>query len=220
MPHWIFAIQDSFTNIKQAILSDPCLKHFDQNCLIILQSDFLSKEFDYIVRQPGNDTTLTTAMDAYCSGSDFSFVTKDSMAVLHPITFGARHCHGNECWLHSQLGEGFSGDWAMNKCCHMLFSQRFMWTTNSYAIKFILSYDGAYPAILCLQMHLMCWNVDIVHQNGHYIFLVLFIELILRGSILASMVPRFTSLHAVAWPDLHPWNLSSMPTPKTLQQES
>ncbi len=44
--------------------------------------------------------------------------------------------------------------------------------------------------------------------------------LILRGSILASMVPRFTSLHAVACQDLHPWNPSSTLTPKTLHQES
>jgi hypothetical protein len=40
--------------------------------------------------------------------------------------------------------------------------------------------------------------------------------LILRGGILALMVPRLTSLHAVACQDLHPWNPSSTLTPKTL----
>jgi hypothetical protein len=50
----------------------------------------------------------------------------------------------------------------------MLFCQRFVWTTACYAIKFILFYDGANPAILRLQMRLMCWDVDIVHQNDHY----------------------------------------------------
>jgi hypothetical protein len=35
---------------------------------------------------------------------------------------------------------------------------------DCYAAKFVLSYDGANPAILRLQMHLMCWDVDIVHQ--------------------------------------------------------
>ena len=108
-------------------------------------------------------------MNAYRSGSDFSFMTKDSKAVLHPVAFGARRCRGNEVRLHSHLGEGFSGDWAMNKCRHMLFGQRFVWTTDCYAIKFILSYDGANPAILRLQMRLMCWDVDIVHRNDHYI---------------------------------------------------
>jgi hypothetical protein len=102
-------------------------------------------------------------MDVYCSGWDFSYMTKDSMVVLHPVAFGARRCRGNEVRLHSHLGEGFSGDWAMNKCRHMPFGQCFVWTTDCYSIKFILSYDGANPAILCLQMRLMCWDVDIAH---------------------------------------------------------
>jgi hypothetical protein len=51
----------------------------------------------------------------------------------------------------------------------MLFGQHFVWAADWYAIKFILSYDSANPAILRLQMRLMCWDVDIVHQNDHYI---------------------------------------------------
>jgi hypothetical protein len=48
----------------------------------------------------------------------------------------------------------------------MLFGTQFVWVTNCYAIWFILSYEGANPAILCLQMQLMCWDMDIVHQNN------------------------------------------------------
>ena len=36
--------------------------------------------------------------------------------------------------------------------------------TICYPIKFILLYEGANPAILRLQMRLMCWDVDIVHR--------------------------------------------------------
>jgi hypothetical protein len=39
-----------------------------------------------------------------------------------------------------------------------------VWVTDCYAIKFILSYEGGNPAILRLQMRLMCWDVDIVHR--------------------------------------------------------
>ncbi len=169
VPHWTTAAQDSFDDIQQAILSDPCLKRFDHNRLIVLRSDFLSKGFGYAICQPRNDNPLTTVMDAYCSGLDFSFMTKDSTAVLHPAAFVAKCCRRNEVRLHSHLGEGFSGDWAMNKCRHMLFGQCFVWTTDCYAIQFILFYDGANLVILRLQMHLMCWDVDIVHQNNHYI---------------------------------------------------
>jgi hypothetical protein len=33
----------------------------------------------------------------------------------------------------------------------------------------ILSFDGANHAILCLQMHLMCWDVNIIYQNDQYL---------------------------------------------------
>jgi hypothetical protein len=46
----------------------------------------------------------------------------------------------------------------------MLFGQCFVWVTDCYAACFILSYDGNNPAVLRLQMCLMCWDVDIVHQ--------------------------------------------------------
>jgi hypothetical protein len=50
----------------------------------------------------------------------------------------------------------FVGNFAMNKCRHMLFGQQFIWVTDCYVAKFVLSYDGANPAILRLQMRLMC----------------------------------------------------------------
>ena len=96
-------------------------------------------------------------------------MTKTSTATLRPVAFGTRHCRGNKVHLHSHLGEGFFRDWAMNKCRHYLFGQQFVWVTDCYAIKFILSYDSANHTILCLQMRLMGWGVNIVHQNDHYI---------------------------------------------------
>ena len=57
----------------------------------------------------------------------------------------------------------------MKKCHHYLFGQQFVWVADCYTIRFILSYEGANHAILCLQMCLMGWDVDIVHRNDHYI---------------------------------------------------
>jgi hypothetical protein len=108
-------------------------------------------------------------MNAYQSGTDFSFMTKLSTAALHLVAFGARCCRSNEVCLHSYLGKGFSGDYVMNKCCHYLFGQRFVWVTNCYTIKFILLSDGANHTILHLQMRLMGWDINIVHRNDHYI---------------------------------------------------
>jgi hypothetical protein len=91
-------------------------------------------------------------------------MTKDSTTVLHPVCFGGQRSRGNEVRLHSYLGEMFAGNFAMSKCRHMLFGQQFVWVTDCYAAKFVLSYDGANPAILRLQMRLMCWDLDIVQR--------------------------------------------------------
>jgi hypothetical protein len=103
------------------------------------------------------------AMDAHQCGSDFSFMAKSSAVVLYLVAFGAQRCRGNEICLHSHLGEGFVGNWSINKCRHMVFGQQFVWATDCYASKFILTYDGTNLAILRLQMQLICWDVDIVY---------------------------------------------------------
>jgi hypothetical protein len=90
-------------------------------------------------------------------------MTKELSATLHPVCFGARKCHGNKVWLHSHLGKCFAGDYAINKMRHYVFGQCFIWVMDCYAMKFLLSYKGGNPAILCLQMRLVCWDVDIFH---------------------------------------------------------
>ena len=129
-PHWTTAAQESFEDIKQSILSDPCLMRFNHQRLIVLCTDFLSRGFGYVVCQPGNDKASNEAMNAYQFGADFSFMTKTSTATLRPVAFGARCCRRNEVRLHSHLGKGFSGDWATTKCHHYLFGQRFVWMTD------------------------------------------------------------------------------------------
>jgi hypothetical protein len=57
----------------------------------------------------------------------------------------------------------------MNKICHMCYGRRFVWVTDCYVVQFILLYDGANQAILCLQMHLMEWDVNIVHRTNNYL---------------------------------------------------
>ena len=163
-PHWTPEAQAAWEDLKGAILSDPCIQRFDHRKLIVLRTDFSSKGFGYVLLQPGNDDASVRAAQDYLDGKGFTFMTKDSKAILHPVCFGARRTRGNEIRLHSHLGEGFSGDYAINKCRSYVFGQRFLWVTDCYAIKFILSYEGGNPAILRLQMRLMCWDVDIVHR--------------------------------------------------------
>ena len=103
------------------------------------------------------------------SGNGFHFLTKTNGGVLHPVAFGSRRTRGNKKNLHLYLGERFAGNWAMNKVHHMCYGRRFVWVTDCYAVKFLLSYDGANQAILRLQMRLMGWDVDIVHRTNDYL---------------------------------------------------
>jgi hypothetical protein len=77
-------------------------------------------------------------------------MTKDLLAVLHPVCFRAQKCRGNEVRLHSHLGKCFAGDYGINKNRHYVFGQRFVWVTDCYAAKFLLSYEGGNCAILWL----------------------------------------------------------------------
>jgi hypothetical protein len=150
--------------MKNTIINDPCLQQFNYCKLVVLRTDFSALGFGYVLLQPGNDDALIQVSQDYREGKGFSFMTKELLATLHPICFGARKCRGNKVWLHSRLGECFAGDYAINKLPHYVFGQRFIWVTECYTVKFLLSYEGGNPAILCLQMRLMCWDVDIIHQ--------------------------------------------------------
>ncbi len=114
-PIWTDAAQQALNDLKGAILSDPCLMRFNHKRLVVIRTDFSSKGFGYIVCQPGTDIASEQAMAAYQAGKDFAFMMKESSAVLCPVAFGGRRCHDNELRLHSHLGEGFAGDWAINK---------------------------------------------------------------------------------------------------------
>ena len=154
--HWTPDAEHAWKDLKDAIILDPCIQRFDHRKLVVLRTDFSSMGFGYILLQPGNEEASVKAVQDYRDGKGFSFMTKGSTANLRPICFGAQKTRGNEVWLHSHLGEGFSGDYAINKCCQYVFGQRFVWVTDCYSIKFILSYEGGNPAILRLQMRLMC----------------------------------------------------------------
>ena len=92
----------------------------------MLRTDFSAKGFSYVLLQPGSNEVSTKAAKDYLDGKGFTFMTKDSKAILHPVCFGARRTRGNEIRLHSHLGEVFSGDYTINKCRSYVFGQRFV----------------------------------------------------------------------------------------------
>jgi len=133
-PHWTPAMQTALDDMKEAILSDPCLLHLDYCKLIVLRTNFSKDGIGFVLCQLASEKATLKAVKDYRDGKGFSFMTRSSSAVLHPICFGARRSCGNEVRFHSHLGECFAGDYTINKCRHMLFGQRFVWVTDCYAI--------------------------------------------------------------------------------------
>jgi hypothetical protein len=114
-PIWTDAAQQALNNLKGAILFAPCLMHLNHKRLVVIRTNFSSKGFGYVVCQPGTDVASKQAMAAYWAGKDFAFMTKESSVVLRLVAFGGRRCCGNKICLHSHLGKGFTGYWAINK---------------------------------------------------------------------------------------------------------
>jgi hypothetical protein len=152
---WMPEVQATFDNLRGLILCNPCLRRFNPRKITILCTDFSVKGFSYVVCQSNDDKTFLALAYHFMSGNGFHFLTKKDGGALYPVAFGSRHAHRNEKFLHSYLKEGFCGNWAMNKVHHMCYGWQFVWVTNCYAVKLLLSYDGANLAILCLQMHLI-----------------------------------------------------------------
>ena len=63
-PLWSNAAQCSLDDVKEAILSDPCLMRFNHHQLLVLQTDFSAKDYGFVVCQPGTDDSSEAAMVA------------------------------------------------------------------------------------------------------------------------------------------------------------
>ncbi len=124
--HWTPEAKGAWEDLKGAILSNPCIQCIHHCKLIVLRTNFSSLGFGFVLLQPGNNEALAKAAKDYLDGKGFSFMTKGSAAVLHLVCFGTCCTCKNEVWLHSHLGEGFSGDYTINKCCAYVFDQRFV----------------------------------------------------------------------------------------------
>jgi hypothetical protein len=88
--YWTPQAESAWNDLKEAILSDPCIQRFDYRKLVVLRTDFSSFGFGYVFLQPGNDEASVKASQDYRAGKGFSFMTKGSRAILRPICFGAR----------------------------------------------------------------------------------------------------------------------------------
>ena len=124
-PHFDEAARAEWEDIKCALLSDHCMMRFDYRKRLFLRTDFSALSFGYATTQPADDKESLLAMQREMAGAPCEFMKKGSKLKLLPVSLGRRKTCGNETRLHSYLGKGYAGNWAINKCYHMCWGMRF-----------------------------------------------------------------------------------------------
>jgi hypothetical protein len=85
---WTDTDQATLEDMKNTIISNPCLQRFDYQKLVLLCTDFSALGFGYMLLQPGNNDASIKASQEYREGKGVSFMTKDFPAVLHHVCLG------------------------------------------------------------------------------------------------------------------------------------
>jgi hypothetical protein len=88
--YWSEAAQHPIDDMKNAILADPCILHFDYWKLIVLRTDFSCLSFGWVLYQSGDNEASNKAVQEYRLGKGFNFMMKESSAILRPVCFGGR----------------------------------------------------------------------------------------------------------------------------------
>jgi hypothetical protein len=64
-PYWMDAAQAALDNIKNSILSDPCIVHVDYRKLFVLWTILSHRGLGWVLCQPGDDTVTNQVMQGY-----------------------------------------------------------------------------------------------------------------------------------------------------------
>jgi hypothetical protein len=86
---WMPTVQATFDSLRNSILDDPCLCHFDPSKLTVLCTNFSSKGFGYVVCQPDSDSVSLELVLQFMLGNGFHFLTKTDGGILYPVAFGS-----------------------------------------------------------------------------------------------------------------------------------
>ena len=74
--HWTHDTEEAWEDLRDAVLLDPCIQHFNYRKLAVLRTGFFSLGFGYVLLQPENDKASVKAAQNDRVGKVFSFMTK------------------------------------------------------------------------------------------------------------------------------------------------
>ncbi len=87
---WTPTACETFDDLRNSILCDPCLRRSNPKKLTVLRTDFSAKGFGYDVCQADDDDVSLALASQFMSGNGFHFLTKTNGGVLYPFAFGSR----------------------------------------------------------------------------------------------------------------------------------
>jgi hypothetical protein len=99
----------AWNNMHESVLKDSCLCRYNHRKLFVLRTNFSAEGFGYVACQPADDNASMQAMHQCVHSISFDFMTKDSTALLHPVTFSCCRTRGNKnvstpIWVKHLLG--------------------------------------------------------------------------------------------------------------------
>jgi hypothetical protein len=154
---WTKEADAAFHDIRNSILSKPCLQRISADKRPYLLTDFSAIGLGNTLAQPSDNPESTAAMKREDAGGQCEFNRILTGLHLQPCGVAACPTRGYEKWLHSHPGEGIFLSYGIGKWRHVLFARPFTDIGDCSGLQWIMFYEGTNPIIHCIQMELMSW---------------------------------------------------------------
>ena len=162
---WSPALLTLFAELKEAIVSSPCLARADSLLPFVIKTDWSCAAMGAILMQPDSSPESQAALAHLDSTGEFLFDSSLGGPRLRPVFFQSRRCTEKESHFHSYVGESAAGRWAIGKFRSYLWGAKFYWITDCSAVKALVEYDGSNHMLQRWAQDLLGYDFEVVHRS-------------------------------------------------------
>jgi hypothetical protein len=163
---WTKEADAAFHNIRNSILSKPCLQQISSDKRPYLLTDFSAIGLGNTLAQPSDHPESIAVMKREDAGGKCECNRILTCLRLPPCGVAACPTQVYEQWLHSHPGEGISLLYGIAKWHDVLFARAFANISDCSGLQWIMSYEGTNPVIHRIQMELIPWWFTVVRRPG------------------------------------------------------
>ena len=183
---WTQDLLTTFTDLKQALLSDPILRRYDSSLPTFLKTDWSKTGMSFILMQP-EDSDAARLLLSTINPSDPSTVQFDLTiegARLQPVFCASRRCSPTEAHYHSFVGETAAGRWAFSVTNSYIWGTHFYWICDCNAVSKIAEYHGPSHQLRRWSQEMLAYTWTTIHRNAH---MMIDVDALNRGRYLDSL---------------------------------